>query len=672
MKTEQKWWFPEDDSGTDRAKDPLAGLFTSRSELDSVDILVREALQNSLDARSSSDPVTVKFRLRTLQGDEKTRFLRELRFDTLCGHVRASNESLLEQDGDSFVDPDEVAGSEAIVVLYIEDYGTTGLIGREFKHKAGDPESDGPDCFLGLCRAIGRNDKARDGAGGTYGFGKGVYWAASSMGTVVFHSRLAHPWMAGEGELMPGEEKASVIERLFGVSRLVSHSVDEADLDPDGFLSVGKREKRGPRSFWNEAARGMARRLGMANRDEGRTGTSILVVPVRDPNADVSRGELLREPTELAQHIVRSAAHYYWPAIEEGSLQVKVQIDEDAPRTVVPRAHEALAPYLEIFEAAREGKSTESVGVKDCPVEVPAWKAKGLPAGEGQLRVAIRTEESASENRGDEAGPGPNRTALVRGSKMVVGYLETRARSIASRSFHGVAMAGRALGEEEGDQALETLLQRAEPVTHDRWDPNSEQLKGWRAAKASTKRILELIQRVVRDLTESHESATGQGPLSLRKLLDLGGEGDLGNDRYGSVSFPTPVRIQHDDGSAWMERDVVVKLPKGNRASPRPNRARALLSFGVRDKEGASKRAKDEPVRAEVLRLDLDGIDESALTWEELDDGTLSMVFDLEGKADEIVATVTVRTEPMAFERFAHRQFDVRVMIQRPAEEVQQ
>ena len=66
---------------------------------------------------------------------------------------------------------------------------------------------------------------------------------------------------------------------------------------------------------------------------------------------------------------------------------------------------------------------------------------------------------------------------------MVVGYLETRSRSLSASSFHGVVLAGLAHGEDASDRVLERLLQRAEPVTHDRWDPESEQLRGWRAAK---------------------------------------------------------------------------------------------------------------------------------------------------------------------------------------------
>lgn len=665
------WWFPENLSGQMTFKDPLAGLITPNSELDGTEILVRESLQNSLDAGSPDGPVRVRFRLRTLRAAEKAAFLDALGMSGLARHVESSNTAIQENEGDVMSDPATLREEDPIVALYIEDHGTCGLGGPEFHNASAAKDYDGTKSFLGLCRSIGANDKASEGSGGTYGFGKGVYWANSSIGTAVFFSRLQESWPASAEEDLRDANGAEVQQRLFGVARLASHVMDGTVHDESGWFMAG-RALHGPRSHWNEGAAQRASALGFSERAHGDPGTSILIAPVKDPEDGTGRAKVLTDAASFMDRLMKAAAHYFWPAIVEGRLEVEVQVDAGEPMRVEPGRYPELAPFLKIHRSLVGAASESNVECKEVASEVPVWLDKEIEGGEAKVRLGVHLDEQELR-RAVEPGPGPGRVALVRGAQMVVGYWDPMGRGTSPTSFHGLVRAGLAHGDDSRDKDMEKLLQRAEPVTHDRWDEKSEPLKPWYAAQSRVRDLLGKIRSELSSIVGQSTLPSGAGPMALRKLLALKAEGSGSNDRFGSIEFPGAERKVVEGEFARSEREVLVTIPPRRGSQKRPDAVRVAVSHGVRKDESSTGRTK-ELVGSTLEVLSVEGLAPERISADSTDGGA-ALTLDIEGVGGAVKLAVLASTEPMPTGRFGRRQFDCRVhvqvpVVQSPAEEV--
>jgi hypothetical protein len=132
-------------------------------EVTLVATIVREPHQNSLDARQvdSNVPVHTKFRFHQSKNVDGEYF-REL-FNNLLPHLAASDVDLEEVD---FCRPR---------ILVIEDFGTTGLVGKI-------DDSSETSAFNDFWRRIGTSHKG-GASGGRWGLGKLVFSSASKIRT---------------------------------------------------------------------------------------------------------------------------------------------------------------------------------------------------------------------------------------------------------------------------------------------------------------------------------------------------------------------------------------------------------------------------------------------------------------------------------------------------------
>jgi hypothetical protein len=134
------------------------------------DALVREVIQNSLDAGNRSDPVRVRFALH--EAAELPPRNRLSQYFRRLGPALASRDIELEADG---------VPALPNGFLVCEDFGTNGLDGDPTLIK--DPPKDWPkrEDFYWFWRNIGRSGKTGDDLG-RWGLGKTVYRAASRVG----------------------------------------------------------------------------------------------------------------------------------------------------------------------------------------------------------------------------------------------------------------------------------------------------------------------------------------------------------------------------------------------------------------------------------------------------------------------------------------------------------
>lgn len=114
------WWFRRR-LRNEKVRDPVQGeFFTEDSIADPARALVREAVQNVLDARRGADPIRVRIRLGSIPEHRAVPYLSGLR-----PHV----EAVVPGASEAF-------NGEDCRFLVIEDFGTTGL--------TGDLEASGP------------------------------------------------------------------------------------------------------------------------------------------------------------------------------------------------------------------------------------------------------------------------------------------------------------------------------------------------------------------------------------------------------------------------------------------------------------------------------------------------------------------------------------------------
>jgi len=150
--------------------DPIESEFFSTKHLDSVaDALVRESIQNSLDAGLPGQMVGVAFRLFTENQDINGGMTHYL--DGLHPHLNAEQNGLIKVP----------SSQKTKTFLIVEDYGTRGL--------EGDPAQDDDfqpanrlkkNDFFYFWRNIGRSKKS-DTDRGRWGLGKTVFQATSQI-----------------------------------------------------------------------------------------------------------------------------------------------------------------------------------------------------------------------------------------------------------------------------------------------------------------------------------------------------------------------------------------------------------------------------------------------------------------------------------------------------------
>ena len=209
-KSELRWGFRPLARGEVNSDPANAEFFTTNSLTDA---LVRELVQNSLDARAGDAPVQMRIALpeRRHPAPDTAFWLREI-----WPHVTAENSGLR-------IPPSE---SDEIDFLVVEDFGTRGLCGdHEQAHDrpaTNEPKND----FFYFWRNVGRSIK-QEADRGRWGLGKTVLPAASRI-QAFFGLTL----------------RSSDYRRLlFGQTILKTHFLDGINYSPFGYYRTHLRRR---------------------------------------------------------------------------------------------------------------------------------------------------------------------------------------------------------------------------------------------------------------------------------------------------------------------------------------------------------------------------------------------------------------------------------------------
>lgn len=465
-----------------------------KTSLDLWNVLLRESLQNSYDARVEDD---IGFAIADME-------LSESETSILVHEIFAD----LPPEGASTKLP-QMTSKGRIRVLTISDYGTRGLGGPLRANIA--PGKDERSDFVDFIRNFGRS-QSKGLEGGTYGLGKGVLFQASRVGVCLVYSQT--------------QTSSGIGYRLIGVSG------GDGDYVDNGYKYTG-------RNWWGVLeddnvidpmtgleAREMAMSVGFPVPAVGESGTSIMVLAPELFN-------LTEEDVQIDSRIqaLRDAAiRWAWPlAIDDGNgPKVRFQfslngvnLDEIRPLDEPLVKHFAQG-YMDWLQHQKDPGAFYSPFVKIHPVSSfrPAKKLGSLV-----MRISMETHGDAKELQ--------NHVALLRKPRMVVKYLPAAAPP-SDHTAHSIFIA---------DDLVDPDFASSEPVTHDDWIVQTNSKRG----TVSFVRIaLTRISEIFRDLHAADPAATAAAMSTgaTKIAAELGG-------LVGQFSGSGAASIESTKGPSW-------------------------------------------------------------------------------------------------------------------------
>lgn len=446
-----------------------------RPRLDPLVVLVREAVQNSWDARRGDDGITFDARLRHLDPGEA----RVLREQVFVNPPRSADRLR------------DVLRTDDMFLLALTDTGTVGLGGPV---RADRPvANDEPSNFVDLLFNIGQ-PADHDERGGTYGFGRTIAFVVSSARAVVVYSRTT----SGR--------------------RLSSRLIAAAFTD---HYSSGSRRYTG-RHWWGRAiddsiepvvgdeADQLAAAIGLTPFPREQTGTTIAVV-----GPDL-RG---RTPAQAGRFLAHALVWNFWPkmiadATPVPAIRFRVSVDDGEIEIPDPEHTPPLPAFVASLRAVRSGTAPG--------IELPRTGERigrlGLTRTPIEPRTIVDDGADDAEERGSAAGfEGPaHHIALLREPELVVQYLATAESSSTTEEYGGVF---------KPERHLDRAFAKAEPPTHDGWHPDL-------VPESKLRRYVAVSLRGVREradrLAGGADAATADASVAAvaRALDDLFGPGE--------------------------------------------------------------------------------------------------------------------------------------------------
>lgn len=454
------WIFQDSDPMGGAAGEAYANTLKSPG-MQPEHVLAREAIQNSVDAGLDGEKVQVCFRHVQLTNTAKTSFVETAGLKYIA--ERIDELELAVPNCLTSLDKPRTPLS----LLYVEDHNAVGL--------SGDPHDKGSN-FYRLLLSLGDRSKARTskGTGGSYGFGKSVYSSSSAIQTIFAYTRFA-------------DEDGTEHTRLFGCGYYASHEHKKKNYSGRAWMGTKKHEDDAGRlvidPFEGTKADTLAAKLGFMLREEGDLGTSILIV---DATVDLT-------------NLMVGVEDWWWPRLIEHKLDVEVHDAQGGISVPRPRRNDQLKPFIEAFEIARGIAAPKSGTQKQSPLN----RLGDIALGVCGFVVAPLGADGNPVVRADRC----NTIALIRAPLMVVAY---KSCSETAPIVVGAFMAG---------DDIDLMLKKSEPPAHDRWDPESANLRDLKGEGRNV--VSAVISRIKDHLKRFQREAAPPTPAKQKRLSIL-------------------------------------------------------------------------------------------------------------------------------------------------------
>ena len=483
-------------------QDPVQGeFFTAAADLP--DRLVRETIQNSLDARRAGETVKVRFAFsgaeRALPVEKARPYLFGLR-----SHIQAVADGPADSAEAAAMRSALECLDQPMTYLTVGDSGTTGLLGDV----EANTELEAGNDFWGFFRSVGISPKSED-SGGSWGLGKWVFPDASSINAYLGVTRR------------DGEDR----DLLMGMAMLKTHHLsdgnkyppygyfaDASDSDDDEWLPLPVDSGGTPNGLVAQAIRDFS----LDRRQEG-SGLSV-VVPYPRESAE-GDDEAALTPATIARAVV---IQYFLPIVR-GDLEVEIVKPGERPREIdsetievelghiaPPRRDDnslpALRGAIQLARWADRLRNEEHIELP-APQRSDALDILDLPTlretYDQSERLAFRLTLNARRRDPDTTTPVSFRLYLERDDDLPRGHdYFVRGHLRIPGMDHIGSHKARALVLVDGDSELGHLLRDAEGPAHATWDPQAQRLKDrWIGGYSRVQRVrraaLLILQRLV-------------------------------------------------------------------------------------------------------------------------------------------------------------------------------
>ncbi|MGP5591291.1 hypothetical protein [Corynebacterium variabile] len=415
-----EWWsqpFPPEGGQTAEGIKKQLG----RPKLDEYAVLVREAVQNSWDARVD-DSISFHIDISRLKN-------RALQWRKLIGpkdQLDKGRSLLSKLHSDS-------------VILTLSDRGTAGLGGPL---RANEPETEGVTSnFVQFLRNVGE-PRDNELGGGTYGFGKGIFYRISQAGTIIVDTK--------------NTDNDSRSRRLMGASLgEVTHDSEGRRLT--GRHWWGKINDGVPDPVLGSLAEDISSQLGLPGFEDNETGTDIVIV-VPNLELDGLQGDL----TEIGNRLRRYIYWYLWPKMSSPRRKMAINFSISVEGEELEFPELSRTPVLDKLSEALDG-----IHFLEGEPFVMKSHAKLGTLGRISLQHVIEamlpTESDATISimQDSPVQPPYRHVARMRQAELVVDYLQGDPMPVSEVGYVGTFVASR---------TTDDYFAQAEPPTHDAWE----------------------------------------------------------------------------------------------------------------------------------------------------------------------------------------------------------
>lgn len=398
-----------------------------RPDLSLLQTVIREALQNCVDAALGDRPTEVLLRLRTLAPGER-KALRELVFTSLPGGRNSQRDirSALEKPG--------------LRLFEICDFNSVGLAGPTRADVPGN--GDEPHNFVNFLRNVGASRDTHQG-GGTYGYGKTSLYALSSCATILTDSLTTNNGRA--------------VRRMMGCH--LGEAFDAVDDAGTGRRFTGRHWWGGPvvdgnlEPATNDDAASIADAVGLPARLPGRSGTTVAIL---DPLFESE------SPDDITDELIETVLWNFWPRMTRSTpahRKLLIRLEVDGTEFPIPAPEDF--PPLDLFSQAldlQRRREQQQPIMSQRPAKLLGHLviSKGMTAQ--RIGPAMRSDSAMH--------PPAALIALMRPVELVVKYLQGDPFADPRYEWAGVFICS-------DEDEVEAAFADAEPPAHDDWIPSN-------------------------------------------------------------------------------------------------------------------------------------------------------------------------------------------------------
>lgn len=405
--------------------------------LDTWDMFTRESLQNSWDARdraSIEDGVTFAIDYNDL-GPEQ---VDTLRFDVFNDDVEGLDALK------------EALDTGTLRLLSVSDSGTNGLRGPSIA-SAVTKDSSAPRDFDAFVRNIGRSDnKALQG--GTYGFGKGVFFIVSKVSTILVYTRTI-------------DENSEPVHRFIAMANSSDFSIDDTLYTGRHWWGIQKQGQSGNNTteyadpFTGDEADRLASILGLDGYFTEKRPTGTCIAVLQPDFDDVDQG---------LDNVARSLTRWAWPHMvrletDMDPIDFHVYKNDEEVQIPLPHSDPVVRHFVDAYRAALDvPEKQQNLWESDYRHRKTRVFAQRPKKELGRLAV-VNLREVTPKERTVLDQEIEHEIALLRNPRMVVEYWR------GPRNMSGTPYCGVFLADEDADP----VFARSEPAAHHEWNHES-------------------------------------------------------------------------------------------------------------------------------------------------------------------------------------------------------